>query len=68
MNNQVRLLSVVVLNNLHLVVVYFHDGSFVRISPAVVRGREESDHLRKLTVLPNVGLESLELSLVCSYD
>lgn len=68
MNNQVRLLSVVVLDNLHLVVVNFHDGAFVRISPAVVRGRKESDHLGKLTVLPNVGFESFELGLVSSYN
>ncbi len=66
MGNQIWLLGRIVLMNFHLISGELYQGSFVGISSAVVRGGEDCYDLRELPVLPNVGFEAVELSLVGS--
>ena len=41
-----------------------YDGALIRIAAAIIRCREEGHNLWKVGVLPDIGLEALELRLV----
>ena len=66
MSHQIGLLSRIVLMNFHLISGELNQSTFVGISSAVVRSREDCYDLRELPVLPDVSFEPIELSLVGS--
>lgn len=64
MNDQIWLLSIVVLVDFDVVFIKLYYSSFIGVSSTVIRSTKQGDYLRKIAVLPDVGFETLKLGLM----
>lgn len=64
MNDQIWLLSIVVLVDFDVVFIKLYYSSFIGVSSTIIWSTKQGDYLRKIAVLPDVGFETLKLGLM----